>query len=205
MSNDTHERLQIKSQPVPKQDPRVRINNWQETFLGYSEGAAKIEATRCIDCPDAPCQAACPVGNDIPGALMLLEKGDIVGAANVFRETNHLPDMCGRLCPQESLCEGDCVVGFAIRPEDLQPQKPVALGKLEAFAGVDGLMIRIGETRSKFIHHRTLWVRPKTDGRFVVIENPDDRAFASIQWVRFERQGSAVKVEVHTVFTIDMQ
>ena len=119
MTNETHKRLLIESQPVPKQDPRVRINNWQETFLGYSEGAAKIEATRCIDCPDAPCQAACPVGNDIPGALMLLEKGDIVGAANVFRETSNLPDMCGRLCPQESLCEGDCVVGYAIRPEDL--------------------------------------------------------------------------------------
>ena len=133
MSNDTHKRLQIESQPVPKQDPRVRINNWQETFLGYSEGTAMIEASRCIDCPDAPCQAACPVGNDIPRALMLLEKGEVVAAANVFRETNNLPDMCGRLCPQESLCEGDCVVGYAIRPEDLQRQKPVAIGKLEAF------------------------------------------------------------------------
>ena len=133
MSNDTHERLQIKSQPVAKQDPRVRINNWQETFLGFSPENAKLEAMRCIQCPDAPCQAACPVGNDIPGALLLLEQGDPIAAANKFRETNHLPEMCGRLCPQESLCEGDCVVGYAIRPEDMELQKPVAIGKLESF------------------------------------------------------------------------
>ncbi len=133
MANDTHKRLGIESQPVPKQDPRVRVSNWQETFLGYSEPAAKIEAMRCIQCPDAPCQKACPVENDIPGAFKLLEQGDIVGAANVFRQTSNLPEMCGRLCPQEILCEGDCVVGYAIRPEDMKAQKPVAIGKLETF------------------------------------------------------------------------
>ena len=133
MSNDTHERLKIQSQPIAKQDPRVRVSNWQETFLGFSPEHAKLEAMRCIQCPDAPCQAACPVGNDIPGALLLLEQGDPIAAANKFRETNHLPEMCGRLCPQESLCEGDCVIGYAIRPEDMEPQKPVAIGKLESF------------------------------------------------------------------------
>ena len=133
MSNDTHERLKIEGQPTPKQDPRVRTQNWQETFLGFSLESAKIEATRCIQCPDAPCMTACPVGNDIPGAFLLLERGDVIGAANKFRETSNLPEMCGRLCPQESLCEGDCVVGFAIRPEDMQPQLPVAIGKLESF------------------------------------------------------------------------
>ena len=78
--------------------------------------AAKIEAQRCIQCPSAPCQEACPVSNDIPGAFALIEEGDILGAADIFRETSNLPEMCGRLCPQESLCEGSCVVGFAIRP-----------------------------------------------------------------------------------------
>ncbi|MDP3768504.1 MAG: dihydropyrimidine dehydrogenase, partial [Dehalococcoidia bacterium] len=116
MANDTHRRLKIKRQPIRKQDPRVRVRNWQETFLGFDLETAKIEATRCIQCPDAPCQEACPVSNDIPGAFRLLEQGDVIGAANVFRETSNLPEMCGRLCPQERLCEGDCVVGFAIRP-----------------------------------------------------------------------------------------
>ena len=133
MANETHRRLSIAGQPVRKQKPEVRVRNWDETFLGFELSTAKVEATRCIQCPDAPCQKACPVGNDIPGAFKLLEEGDVIGAANVFRETSNLPEMCGRLCPQERLCEGDCVVGFAIRPDTLEPQPPVAIGKLEAF------------------------------------------------------------------------
>ncbi|HLA19541.1 MAG TPA: NAD(P)-dependent oxidoreductase, partial [Dehalococcoidia bacterium] len=107
--------------------------NWDEAFLGYDLDTAVIEAQRCIHCPTAPCQEACPVENDIPGAFLLLERGDIIGAANVFRETSNLPEMCGRLCPQESLCEGSCVVGFAIRTADMGRQPPVAIGKLESF------------------------------------------------------------------------
>lgn len=132
MPCDNHRRLDIPVQPVRKQDPRERVHNWDEVFLGFDPQTAVIEAERCIHCPTAPCQEACPVGNDIPGSLLLLEQGDVIGAANVFRETSELPEMCGRLCPQESLCEGACVVGFAIRPAgDYQP--PVAIGKLEAF------------------------------------------------------------------------
>ena len=133
MISDTHRRLQIARQPVPKQDPKVRVHNWEETSLGLSLESARVEASRCIHCPTAPCQEACPVGNDIPRALSLLEQGDIIGAANVFRETNSLPEMCGRLCPQERLCEGDCVVGYAIRSGTSESQPPVAISKLEAF------------------------------------------------------------------------
>ncbi|HLB27068.1 MAG TPA: NADPH-dependent glutamate synthase [Dehalococcoidia bacterium] len=122
---DRKARLKIPPQPVPKQDPKERIKNWQEVYLGYDLPTARIEATRCIQCPAAPCQKACPLHNDIPGALLKLEEGDVMAAAEVFRATNPAPDMCGRLCPQEQLCEGDCVVGkVAI---------PVAIGKLEAF------------------------------------------------------------------------
>src|SRR3972149_3476467 len=133
MPCEIHRRRETPPQPPPKQDPKVRIHNWNETFLGFDLESAKIEAARCIQCPDAPCQKACPVGNDIPGSFKLLEIGDVIGAANVFRETSNLPEMCGRLCPQERLCEGDCVVGFAIRPDTIDPQPPVAIGKLEAF------------------------------------------------------------------------
>jgi glutamate synthase (NADPH/NADH) small chain len=133
MPCDNHRRLDIPVQPVPKQDPRERVKNWDEAFLGYTLETAMIEAERCIHCPTAPCQEACPTGNDIPGALALLEEGDVFGAAAVFRETSNLPEMCGRLCPQESLCEGACVVGFAIRPTGKEP--PVQIGKLEAFIG----------------------------------------------------------------------
>jgi glutamate synthase (NADPH/NADH) small chain len=130
---ENHRRLEIPVQPAPKQDAARRVTNWDEAFLGYDLDTAVIEAQRCIHCPTAPCQEACPVGNDIPGALLLLERGDIIGAANVFRETSNLPEMCGRLCPQESLCEGSCVVGFAIRTADMGRQPPVAIGKLESF------------------------------------------------------------------------
>src|SRR3989304_4260432 len=122
---DRKARLKIPPQPVPKQDPKQRVKNWREVYLGYALPAARIEATRCIQCPAAPCQKAPPLHNEIPGALLKLEEGDVMGAAEMFRATNPAPDMCGRLCPQESLCEGSCVVAkVAI---------PVAIGKLEAF------------------------------------------------------------------------
>lgn len=132
MTHEVHRRLAIGVQPVPKQDPEERKRNFDETYFGFDLNAAKIEASRCIQCPSAPCQEACPVRNDIPGAFALLEEGDILGAADKFRETSNLPEMCGRLCPQESLCEGACVVGFAIRP-DGRNEPPVTIGKLEAF------------------------------------------------------------------------
>ncbi len=122
---DRKARLQIPHQPVPKQDPAERVHNWREVYLGYGLPAARLEANRCIQCPAAPCQVACPLHNDIPGALLKLEMGDVLGAAEVFRQTNPAPDMCGRLCPQEQLCEGHCVVG--------KKNIPVAIGRLEAF------------------------------------------------------------------------
>jgi glutamate synthase (NADPH/NADH) small chain len=133
MPCDNHRRLEIAVQPVPKQKPEDRVKNWDESYLGYSLEMAKVEAERCIHCPTAPCQEACPTGNNIPAALLRLEQGDIDGAAAIFRETSNLPDMCGRLCPQESLCEGSCVVGFAIRPAPYGKQPPVSIGKLESF------------------------------------------------------------------------
>ncbi len=122
---DRKARLKIPHQPVPKQDPKERIKNWDEIALGYDLPTARLEANRCIQCPAAPCQVACPLDNDIPGALWKLEQGGIPGAAEVFRLTSPAPDMCGRLCPQEKLCEGSCVVG--------KKAIPVAIGRLEAF------------------------------------------------------------------------
>jgi glutamate synthase (NADPH/NADH) small chain len=122
---DRKARLKIPPQTVPKQHPKERVRNWDEVYLGYDLPTARLEATRCIQCPAAPCLVACPLDNDIPGALLKLEDGDILGAAEVFRHTNPAPDMCGRLCPQERLCEGSCVVG--------KKALPVAIGKLEAF------------------------------------------------------------------------
>ena len=122
---DRKARLKLPHQQIAKQNPATRGGNWDEVYLPITLDLAKEEALRCIQCPSAPCISACPVENDIPGALWKLEDGDAYGAAEVFYETSNLPEMCGRLCPQERLCEGACVVG--------KNAIPVAIGRLEAF------------------------------------------------------------------------
>ncbi len=124
---DRKARLRIPPHHVTKQTPHERIHNWDEVYYGYTAGPAMFEAQRCIQCPAAPCIKACPIENDIPGALAFLEVGQLAEAAAVFRETSEMPELCGRLCPQEALCEGSCVIG--------KNAKPVAIGKLEAFLG----------------------------------------------------------------------
>src|SRR3990172_3121768 len=91
---DRKARLKIPAQRIRKQDPNVRIRNWSEVYLPIDIATAKVEAERCIQCPAAPCQVACPVGNDIPRALWQLEQGDPGGAAAIFHETSNLPEMC---------------------------------------------------------------------------------------------------------------
>lgn len=124
-SLEPKDRLKLPPQTLPKQDPRQRIHNWDEVILPLSEDVARLEAARCIKCKGAPCMKACPLHNDIPSALALLEAGDFIGAANKFRETSPMPEICGRLCPQEKQCEGSCAVG--------KKNVPVAIGRLEAF------------------------------------------------------------------------
>ena len=124
---DRKARLRIPPHHVTKQTPHDRVHNWNEVYYGYTAGPAMFEAQRCIQCPAAPCIKACPIDNDIPGALAFLEVGRLAEAAAVFRATSEMPELCGRLCPQEALCEGSCVIG--------KRAKPVAIGKLEAFLG----------------------------------------------------------------------
>lgn len=123
---DRSERARIPTGKPPKQDPDVRKHNFKEVFLGYDEKQAVVEATRCIHCPSPePCILGCPVHNDIPRAMLFIERGDPIAAANVFRQSSNLPEVCGRICPQEVLCEGACTVaGY---------DKPVSIGKLEAY------------------------------------------------------------------------
>lgn len=122
---DRKARLKIPRQPVAKQKPEERIYNFDEVYLGYDEEHAKIEATRCIACADPGCRKACPLHNDIPRALALISEGKFLEAAAVYRETSNLPEVCGRVCPQEKLCQGSCAIG--------KRAEPVYLGKLEYF------------------------------------------------------------------------
>jgi glutamate synthase (NADPH/NADH) small chain len=120
------ERVHIPPGPPPEQPPAERLKNFQMVFTGYDEKQAVIEAMRCIHCPATePCIIGCPLHNNIPKACFAIEQGKYDEAASIFRLTSNFPEVCGRLCPQEVLCEGSCTVGGYDRP--------VNIGKLEAF------------------------------------------------------------------------
>lgn len=111
--------------PVREQDPAVRAHNFDEVCYGYSREEALLEATRCLNCKNPHCVSACPVGLKIPVFISKLVENDIPGAAAVIAEDSSLPAVCGRVCPQETQCEGSCILGVK--------GEPVAIGKLERF------------------------------------------------------------------------
>ena len=113
--------------PVREQNPAVRATNFEEVCLGYNLEEATLEASRCLNCKNPRCVAACPVGIQIPHFIEALRTGDIKGAADIIARDSSLPSICGRVCPQESQCEGSCILG--IKGES------VAIGKLERFVG----------------------------------------------------------------------
>jgi glutamate synthase (NADPH/NADH) small chain len=123
---DRKRRLALPAADLPIREPGERLRDFEEAYANWDLATAMAEAERCIQCPSAPCVKACPAGSDIPYALWLLEHGDVAGAASVFRDTNIMPEICGRVCPQSALCEGVC-------PYAKQRCPPVPIGRLEAF------------------------------------------------------------------------
>ena len=113
--------------PMPEQDATLRARNFKEVALGYTLENALREADRCLMCADEPCVRGCPVGIDIPGFIKKIEAQNFHGAYDVITNTNLLPSVCGRVCPQENQCEGVCTVGESL--------EPVAIGRLERFVG----------------------------------------------------------------------
>ena len=111
--------------PVREQDPKVRATNFEEVCYGYNVEEAMLEATRCLHCKNPRCVGACPVGIKIPDFIEKVKDGDFAAAAAVIAEDSSLPAICGRVCPQETQCEGSCVLG--VKGES------VAIGKLERF------------------------------------------------------------------------
>ena len=111
--------------PVREQDPKVRATNFDEVCYGYNEEEAMLEASRCLHCKNPRCVGACPVSVKIPDFIALVKDGDFAGAAAKIAEDSSLPAVCGRVCPQETQCEGSCVLG--VKGES------VAIGKLERF------------------------------------------------------------------------
>ncbi|HPR68306.1 MAG TPA: NADPH-dependent glutamate synthase [Kiritimatiellia bacterium] len=124
------DRLGIPPQEMPAQDPLVRARNMQEVTLGYYEEQARVEASRCLQCRNAPCVQGCPVRIDIPRFIAALAEGDPAKAIGVIKETSLLPAVCGRVCPQETQCQAPCTVGKSLK----SVEKAVAIGRLERYA-----------------------------------------------------------------------
>ncbi len=121
----TQRNMDPKKCPMPSQDPNVRNKNFDEVALGYTPEMAVNEAKRCLNCPKKPCQSGCPVGIDIPAFIAKVAEEDFEGAYQVLSASSALPAVCGRVCPQETQCEGKCVRG--VKGES------VGIGRLERF------------------------------------------------------------------------
>ena len=111
--------------PVREQEPKVRATNFREVCLGYNKEEAEAEAQRCLNCKNPRCVQGCPVSIDIPGFITKVKESDVKGAYEVISRSSALPAVCGRVCPQETQCEGVCVRGIK--------GAPVSIGKLERY------------------------------------------------------------------------
>ena len=115
----------LKRVPIREQEPKVRAANFEEVCLGYTQEEAQEEASRCLNCKNAQCVKGCPVSINIPKFISEVKEGKFADAAATIAESSALPAVCGRVCPQESQCEGKCIRGIK--------GEPVSIGKLERF------------------------------------------------------------------------
>ncbi len=136
---------------MPEQAPKQRIQNFSEVALGYTRENALREASRCLGCKKPACVEGCPVAVKIPEFIKKIKEGDFMGAIHIIKETNSLPAVCGRVCPQESQCESKCVLG--------KKGEPVAVGRLERFAA--DYELAAGEVRAP--------EKPKPTGKRVAV------------------------------------
>ena len=117
--------VSMKKHEMPTQDPKVRAHNFDEVALGYDEETALAEAARCLHCKVPQCRKGCPVSVDIPSFIALIKEKDYAGAVAKIKESNALPAVCGRVCPQENQCEKYCILG--------RKGESVGIGRLERF------------------------------------------------------------------------
>lgn len=139
-----------KKHPMPSQEPLVRNKNFKEVALGYDEATAVDEAKRCLGCKNKPCVNGCPVAVDIPAFIALVAEGKFEEAYEVIARTSSLPAVCGRVCPQETQCEGKCTRGIK--------GEPVGIGRLERFVA-DWHMV----------HSAAAPVKPQPNGHKVAV------------------------------------
>ena len=140
-------RARIPNEELEQRDPRCRVCDFDDVLIPLDADRAMFEASRCVHCPDpAACVVACPTHNDIPSAMWLIEQGRFIEAARLYRQTSSLPEICGRVCPHEQLCQGSCVRN--------KYDQTVYTGPLEAFVTcierqTVGVEIPVGEPTGK--------------------------------------------------------
>ena len=130
----------IERQHPKEQDPKVRRTNFEAVEENFTDEQAKLEASRCLHCKNAKCVQGCPVNIHIPDFIAAVKEGNLEKAGEIIRKTSMLPSVCGRVCPQERQCEGNCILGIK--------GKPVAIGALERYVG-DKTNAKMNQIESK--------------------------------------------------------
>src|SRR3990172_7354293 len=171
---DRKGRMRLPFTDLAVRPPEERLGDFEESFLPLTPEEARLAAERCIHCPDpAPCFEACPANNDIPSAMWLSEEGDFIGAAEVYRMTSSLPEICALVCPHEALCQGSCVRN--------KRGEPVLTGAIEAFV-----------THYERDHGRVEIPRAAPSGRRVAIVGSGPAGLACAE--RLVQDGHAVTI-----------
>ena len=209
--------LSPKKNPMPSQDPKLRARNFDEVALGYTAEMAVEEADRCLNCKKPLCIEGCPVGISIPSFIQKVKVGEFEEAYRIISEASSLPAVCGRVCPQESQCEGRCVRGIkgepvgigrlerfvadyhnAIAPE--APQKPVSNGRRVAVVGSGPAGLTCAGDLAKRGYDVTVFEALHTAGGVLVYGIPEFRLPKAIVAKEIDTlKALGVRVEVNTV------
>lgn len=195
---DRKARMQLDPVPLPYRDPKERIKDFNECSPGFSVEQAMAEAARCIQCARPACVEACPLDNNIPLALSYIEQGEFVKAAEVYRATNPMPEVCGRVCPPESTCAGACVLnkrGKRVETCALEafvadyqretvgvplPEKAPPTGKRVAVVGGGPAGLAAAEDLAKAGHEVTVYEAKPAPGGLLVYGIPNFKLDKSI-------------------------